>query len=136
MTTIDSPMPPNLRPAARDGLAAAGPVEPSSSPDLAPGPTFSPPPGSRAQYFRNRKTPELVSEVRRLYRRGETYSHIARAIAVAPDTARRWLDPDYAGQRICRAVATFGPEGEGDVPTLPFVPGIVITGRYRMQPPS
>jgi hypothetical protein len=46
-------------------LAAAGPVEPSSSPGLAPGPTLS--------------------------------------------------------------------TGNSDVPTLAFVPGIVITGRYRMR---
>jgi hypothetical protein len=122
-----------MQPAVRDELAAAGPVEPSSSPDLAPGPTF--PAKSSVGYFRRRKTAELVSEVRRRYRSGENYSHIARAIAVTPDTARRWLDPEYDQSRRHRSAITRQPDGEGSVPTLPFVPGIVITGRYRMTPP-
>lgn len=73
MTSDDFPSPQNLRPAARDMLAAAGPVEPSSSPGLAPGPTLSYP--------------------------------------VSLESAER-------------------------VPTLAFIPGIVITGRYRMRMPS
>jgi hypothetical protein len=79
-----------------------------------------------------------VSEVRRLYRHGANYSHIARAVAVTPDTARRWLDPDYdmRRRRYAAAAAASRAEGEGDVPTLAFVPGILITGRYRMRPPS
>jgi hypothetical protein len=77
-----------------------------------------------------------VSEARRLYRRGENYSHIARAIAVTPDTARRWLDPEYDIRRRRHYAPAARPEGEGNVPTLPFVPGILITGRYRMRPPS
>jgi hypothetical protein len=124
----------DLRPAARDELAAAGPVEPSSSPDQAPGPTLSA--RSRDDYFRRRKTPGLVNEVRRLYRSGENYSRIARTIAVTPDTARRWLDPDYDMSRRRHAGALQQSESGGNVPTLPFVPGIVITGRYRMRPPS
>lgn len=137
MTIVDFPLPQDTRPAARDDLAAAGPVEPSSSPDLAPGPTLSRQPPPRGGYFLRRRTPELVGEARRLYRYGENYARIARAIAVAPDTARRWLDPGYDVQRRRQAViAAWGQEGGGDVPTLAFVPGIVVSGRYRMRPPS
>lgn len=135
MVIIDLPLTPHSEPAARDDLAAAGPVEPSSSPDLAPGPTFSPL-STRADCFRRRKTTGLVNEVRRLYRRGETYSHIARAIAVTPDTARRWLDPDYDMTRRRYTLALGQPGNGSDVPTLAFVPGLVITGRYRMKSPA
>ena len=135
MTIINLPHAHYSEPAARGDLAAAGPVEPSSSPDLAPGPTPSPP-STGTDCFRRRKTTGLVNEVRRLYRRGETYSHIARTIAVTPDTARRWLDPDYDMTRRRHALA-FGQSGNGsDRPTLAFVPGIVITGRYRMKSPA
>lgn len=134
MTINDLPPAPNSQPAARDDLAAAGPVEPSPSPDLAPGPTFSHTP--RAGYFRRRKTSDLVSQVRHLYRRGENYSRIGRAVAVAPDTARRWLDPDYDMARRRHAITLHQPESEDGVPTLAFVPGIIITGRYRMRPPA
>jgi hypothetical protein len=134
MMIDDLPPAPNSRPAARDDLAAAGPVEPFPSPDLAPGPTFSPLP--RADYFRPRKTSDLVSQVRHLYRSGENYSRIARAVAVAPDTARRWLDPGYDMARRRYAMALHQPESEDSVPTLAFVPGILITGRYRMRPPT
>ena len=137
MAISDFPSPRNVRPAAREKLAAAGPVEPSSSPGLAPGPTLSPLTRSCGEHSRHRWTPDLVCEVRRLYRGGENYSAIARAIAVAPDTVRRWLDPDYDLHR-CRhtAIAAWPPEGEADVPTLAFVAGIIITGRYRMRTPS
>jgi hypothetical protein len=80
------------RPAARDDLAAAGPVEPSSSPDLAPGPTFS--------------------------------------------SASRRYDSADPRRRFVAAIIVWRTEGEGAVPTLAFVPGIVVTGRYRMQPRS
>lgn len=135
MVTIGLPLTPYPEPAARDDLAAAGPVEPSSSPDLAPGPTLLPP-STCAVYFRRRKTHALVNEVRRLYRRGENYSHIARAIAVTPDTARRWLDPDYDMARRRYAMALGQPENSSGVPTLAYVPGLIITGRYRMKSPA
>jgi hypothetical protein len=137
MTITDFRSPQNLRPAVRAELAAAGPVEPSSSPDLAPGPTLSPQ-DARADQFRRRRTPELVNEVRSLYRQGENYARIARVISVAPDTARRWLDPKYDiwRRRYAAVIGAYRSEGEGDVPTLAFVPGVVITGRYRMKPPS
>jgi hypothetical protein len=34
------------------------------------------------------------------------------------------------------AMALHQPENEDSVPTLAFVPRIVITGRYRMRPPA
>ena len=131
----------NSRPAARGALAAAGPVEPSSSPDLAPGPTlFSPARKSRAEYFHRRKTEALVNQGRTLFRRGENYSSIARALAITPDTARRWLDPEYDARRRSRTVrlATGLEEATADdtnLPTLPFIPGLIICGRYRMKCP-
>jgi hypothetical protein len=136
MATSDFPFLRNVRPAARDQLAAAGPVEPSSSPGLAPGPTPSLPAGASSGYFRRRRTPDLVGEARRLYRGGENYSGIARAIAVAPDTARRWLDPDYDLNRRRAAIAALSLEAQTDVPTLAFVPGILVSGRYRMREPT
>ena len=132
---------PDLRPAARSALAAAGPVEPSPSPDLAPGPTLSSPARkSRADYFRSRKTQGLVNQARTLYRRGENYSSIARALGVTPDTARRWLDPDYDARRRSRTVqlATSTEEATADdanLPTVPFIPGLIVSGRYRMKNP-
>jgi hypothetical protein len=126
--------------AVRGVLAAAGPVEPSRSPDQAPGPTLS---GSarksRANCFANRKTQALVNQGRALHRRGENYSAIARALGVARDTARRWLDPEYAGHRRSRATppppgAEATMAGEPALPTLPYIPGITISGRYRMKP--
>jgi hypothetical protein len=54
-------------------------------------------------------------------------------IAVTPDTARRWLDPSYDLYRRRPAAAALPPHGETDVPTLAFVPGILVTGRYRMR---
>src|SRR5262249_18274359 len=120
MAINNSPPRRNVRPAARDALAAAGPVEPSSSPGMAPGPTLSPPAHSSGGWGRRRRTPTLVGEARRLYRSGENYSGIARAIAVAPDTARRWLDPGYDLYRR-QAVGTAPlPDGEAAVPTLAF----------------
>jgi hypothetical protein len=136
MTISDFLDPQNVRPAARDDLAAAGPVEPSSSPGLAPGPTLTAPATTCGEYFRRRKTPALVGEVRRLYRGGENYAGIARGMAVASDTARRWLDPDYDLHRRRRAAVAALSVGDADVPTLAFVPGIVISGRYRMHTPS
>jgi hypothetical protein len=137
MVINDFPSAQDVRPVAREKLAAAGPVEPSSSPGRAPGPTFSQSAKYSGEHFRRRRTPALVGEVRRLYREGENYSGIARAIAVTRDTARRWLDPDYDLHRSRHAAtAVLRPEGEGDVPTLAFIPGIVITGRYRMRTPS
>ena len=137
MTHIASSPPWISRPAARVDLAAAGPVEPSSSLVLAPGPTLSPSPGARADGFGSRKTPELLHAARRLHREGENYARIARAIAVAPDTARRWLDADYdmRRRRYAAAHSACRPEYAVDMPTLAFVPGLVVTGRYRMQPP-
>ncbi|QIG49553.1 hypothetical protein G5V57_18655 [Nordella sp. HKS 07] len=127
--------------AARVTLAAAGPVEPQPSPELAPGPTLSSSARkTRAQYFSRRKTPALVNQVRTLYRRGERFSAIARALAVNPDTVRRWLDPEYEDQRRSRTRRTIQDENvlaneEGMLPTLPFVPGITVSGRYRMKRP-
>ena len=92
MTGIVSPHQQDLRPAARDDLAAAGPVEPSPSPDMAPGPT---PCAAAADY--------AAGELRRRY---------------------------------VAAVLIWRSHGEGAVPTLAFVPGIEITGRYRMRQPS
>lgn len=137
MAITNFPSPQISRPAVRAELTAAGPVEPSSSPDLAPGPTLSPH-DSRSDHICRRKTPELVSEVRRLYRRGENYARIARVIAVTSDTARRWLDPDYdlRRRRYAAVIGAYRPESDGDMPTLAFVPGIIVTGRYRMKPPS
>jgi hypothetical protein len=106
----DFPRSQDMRPAARDQLAAAGPVEPSSSPGVAPGPTFSLPTTSSDEQAGHRKTAEF-----------EDHAGIAGAILIASDIAWRWLDP---------------PAGEGNVPTLVFVPGIVISGRYRMLSPS
>src|SRR5689334_17119019 len=95
---------PAFRSAARDTLAAAGPVEPLPSPELAPGPTLSPAGRkTRADYFVTRRTPALVNQARTLYRRGERYAAIARALGITPDTARRWLDPGYDQQRRNRA---------------------------------
>jgi len=76
--------------------------------------------------------------MRHLYRRGDNYARIARVVAVTHDTARRWLDPDYdlRRRRYAAVIGACRPEGEGGVPTLAFVPGVVITGRYRMEPPS
>lgn len=137
MTIANFPSSQISRPAVRAELTAAGPVEPSSSPDLAPGPTLSPR-DLRSDHFCRRKTSELVSQVRRLYRYGENYARIARAVAVTPDTARRWLDPDYdlRRRRYAAVIGAYRTEGDGDMPTLAFVPGIVVTGRYRMKPPS
>lgn len=128
---------PDFRPAAGETLAAAGPVEPPPSPELAPGPTRS---KSRADYFYTRKTPALVNQVRALYRRGERHAAIARAIGVSPDTVHRWLDPDYDLKRRSRAAQTGTRDGEevledALLPTLPYVPGITISGRYRMKRP-
>jgi hypothetical protein len=74
----------------------------------------------------------LVRQVRLLYRRGENRRAIARALGIASDTARRWLDPDYQHQRSFRCAVSEEPE----LPTLPFVPGVVVSGRYRMQEPG
>lgn len=128
---------PDFRPAARETLAAAGPVEPLPSPELAPGPTRS---KSRADYFYSRKTPALVNQVRALYRRGERHAAIARAIGVTPDTVHRWLDPDYDLKRRGRAAQAraCNVEKVADdalLPTLAYVPSIVISGRYRMKRP-
>jgi hypothetical protein len=133
-------VPPDLRPAARETLAAAGPVEPPPSPELAPGPPPSfPARKSRADYFHLRRTPALVNQARSLYRRGERYATIARALGVNPDTVRRWLDPDYDRMRRSRVVHRSESEElaaeEELLPTLPYVPGITITGRYRMKRP-
>jgi hypothetical protein len=129
----------DFRPAARDTLAAAGPVEPSPSPDLAPGPHISgPSQKSRGNYFCSRKTEALANQARELHRRGENYSAISRALGITPDTARRWLHPDYDTKR--RRPAYLGAKARGmteddpAVPTLPFVPGVIISGRYRMKP--
>ncbi len=133
-------VPPDLRPAARETLAAVGPVEPSPSPELAPGPPPSlPARKTRADYFHLRRTPALVNQARSLYRRGERYATIARALGVNPDTVRRWLDPDYDRMRRSRAVHRSESEElaaeEALLPTLPYVPGITISGRYRMKRP-
>ena len=141
MATTDFPSPQISKPAVRAELTAAGPVEPSSSPDLAPGPTLHQPARkSRADYFHCRKTQALLNNGRTLYRRGESYSAIARALGVTPDTARRWIDPEYDARRRSRAThLNRHVSGESDevlLPTLPFVPGLKITGRYRMKPPS
>lgn len=137
MVTITE-IPPNLRPAARVTLAAAGPVEPPPSPELAPGPPPSSPlRRTRADYFHTRRTPALVNQARSLYRRGERYATIARALQVNPDTVRRWLDPDYDQMRrshvIQRSESEMLAAEEALLPTLPFVPGITISGRYRMK---
>ena len=131
------------RPAAEAMLAAAGPVEPSASPDMAPGPTLHKEARkTHADYFGGRKTQSLVNQVRTLYRRGETFSSIARALAIAPDTARRWLDPEYDYlRRHNRDVPVPGHVLDSSMdadmfPTLPFIPGITISGRYRMKPPG
>jgi hypothetical protein len=102
---------------------------------LAPGPTLPASASTCGEYFRRRKTPALLGEVRRLYRGGENYARIARGMAVASDTARRWLDPDYDLHRRRRAAIAALRVGDADVPTLAFVPGIVISGRYRMRTP-
>lgn len=132
-----------FRPAAEAMLAAAGPVEPSSSPAMAPGPTFHKEARkTHADYFGSRKTQSLVNQVRTLYRRGETFSAIARALAITPDTARRWLDPEYDNlRRYNRSTLSPGHVCDGSMdadlfPTLAFIPGITISGRYRMKPPG
>jgi hypothetical protein len=132
-----------FRPAAEAMLAAAGPVEPSASPDMAPGPTLHKEARkTHADYFGGRKTQNLVNQVRTLYRRGETFSSIARALAIAPDTARRWLDPEYDYQRRHNRYSPSPNYVSGDstdddtLPTLPFIPGITISGRYRMKRPG
>ena len=93
---------------------------------------------TRADYFSCRKTQALLNQGRTLYRRGESYSAIARALGVSPDTARRWIDPEYdARRRSCAPLSTRQASAEADeamFPTLPFVPGLIITGRYRMKP--
>lgn len=137
MVQIAPEVAPDFRPAARETLAAAGPVEPLPSAELAPGPTRS---KSRADYFYSRKTPALVNQVRTLYRRGERHAAIARAIGVTPDTVHRWLDPDYDLKRRSRVGKTRACEEEkvaddALLPTLPYIPGIVISGRYRMKRP-
>ncbi|MFZ5676328.1 MAG: helix-turn-helix domain-containing protein [Pseudomonadota bacterium] len=132
---------PDMRPAARELLAAAGPVEPHPSPELAPGPSLASLSArkTRADYFQTRRTPALVNQARSLYRRGERYATIARALGVNPDTVRRWLDPDYDQMRRSRAAQRSEndelAEEEALLPTLPFVPGITISGRYRMKRP-
>ena len=137
MTPPDNSFSPGFRPVAGAGLAAAGPVEPSASPDPAPGPTLQAVRKTRADYFSCRKTQALLNQGRTLYRRGESYSAIARALGVSPDTARRWIDPEYdARRRSCaprsNRHASLEPD-EAMLPTLPFVPGVIITGRYRMK---
>ena len=112
MVINECPSPQEARPAARDQLAAAGPVEPSSSPGLAPGPTFFLPLRSCDGHFPHRKTPVLDDE---------NHACVVGTITVSPDLAWCWLH---------------SREGEASVPTLAFVPGIIITGRYRMHPPS
>ena len=138
MTQPDS-FSPEFKPVAGARLAAAGPVEPSASPDLAPGPTFHQTVRKRrADYFHCRKTQALLNQGRALYRRGESYSSIARALGVNPDTARRWIDPEYDARRRGRAAQSYRHADELDeamLPTLPFVPGLIITGRYRMKAP-
>lgn len=140
MNKIIADFPPDSRPAAREKLAAAGPVEPLTSPELAPGPSSFPPARkTRADYFQKRRTPALVNQARSLYRRGERHAAIARALAVNPDTIRRWLDPDYDQMRRSRVVqrsesAELAAEW-ALLPTLPYVPGIIISGRYRMKQP-
>lgn len=139
---VESPfeIPTDHKSAARAMLAAAGPVEPPPSPELAPGPTLSPSMRKRrAEYFFSRKTPALLNQVRTLYRRGESYSAIGRAIGINSDTVRRWIDPDYDQTRRSRAGRNVPQVGETEadtemLPTLPFVPGITISGRYRMKP--
>jgi hypothetical protein len=49
------------------------------------------------------------------------HARIVGAVAVGPAAAWCWL----------HSLA-----GETSVPTLAFVPGIIISGRYRMCPPS
>jgi hypothetical protein len=138
MTQPDNSFSPEFRPVAGAGLAAAGPVEPSASPDPAPGPTLQAVRKTRADYFSCRKTQALLNQGRTLYRRGESYSAIARALGVSPDTARRWIDPEYdARRRSCAPLSTRQASAEADeamFPTLPFVPDLIITGRYRMKP--
>ncbi len=126
----------DIGPAARGALAAAGPVEPHTSPKLAPGPTLAARGKSRADYFGNRRTQALVNQARALYRRGERYSSIARALGVTPDTARRWLDPEYDAHRrsrVTHGLAEISPD-DANLPTLPFIPGLIVSGRYRMRP--
>jgi hypothetical protein len=140
MMSNDPLNPQDFAPAVRGVLAAAGPVEPSPSPDLAPGPTLSGPARkSRTNCFANRKTQALVDRGRSLQRRGKNYSAIALALGVARDTARRWLDPGYAGHRRSHdkpppPAAEGTMAGEPALPTLPYIPGITISGRYRMKP--
>lgn len=138
MNKITADFPSNPQSAAREILAAAGPVEPLSSPELAPGPSLFPcARKTRADYFQKRRTPALVNQARSLYRRGERYATIARALGVNPDTIRRWLDPDYDQMRRSRAVQHSDADElaaeEALLPTLPYVPGITISGRYRMK---
>ena len=132
-----------FKPAAKAMLAAAGPVEPSASPDMAPGPTHHKEVRkTRADYFGSRRTQSLVNQVRTLYRRGETFSSIARALAITPDTARRWLDPEYDDLRRHNrgspspSHVSDGSQDADMFPTLPFIPGITISGRYRMKSPG
>lgn len=80
-----------------------------------------------------------MNQARTLYRRGERYATIARALGVNPDTVRRWLDPDYDRMRRSRRLHRSESEElaaeEALLPTLPYVPGITISGRYRMTRP-
>jgi hypothetical protein len=140
MSSTVTTVPSDLRPAAGETLAAVGPVEPPPSPELAPGPPPSlPARKTRTDYFHLRRTPALVNQARSLYRRGERYATIARALGVNPDTVRRWLDPDYDRMRRSRVVHRSESEElaaeEALLPTLPYVPGITISGRYRMKRP-
>jgi hypothetical protein len=123
MAGSDFPPPQQMRPAARENLAAAGPVEPSSSRGLAPGPTFSLPASLCGESCRRRESPPLAGAGWRL--------------CGGENTARRRFDPVYdLYRRHLAAIRAMPWEGDAEVLTLAFVPGITITGRYRMLRPS
>lgn len=80
--------------------------------------------------FSPKKTPELLSRARALYREGWSFRAISLALKISHDTARRWLDA--GATRATRR--NHNPEArEPSLPTLPFVPHIQITGRYQMR---
>jgi hypothetical protein len=77
--------------------------------------------------------------------KGMLWKEIAAHFGVDPDTAHRWADPSYHAKRLAKdyrrkrsARAKFVTVYDETVsgpsfPTLAYVPGIVVTGRYQMM---
>lgn len=70
--------------------------------------------------------PELIQRARALYQECNSYRAVARTMNINRDTVKRWVNPDAIVTPPVVAVQ------RSSLPTLAFVPHIVIEGRYTM----